>query len=244
MGPHPAALVRPVRPGEWEIRPEHPNERLAMKNVLQSVIAAACLLLIAVPARAQVPAIDVRLNPRIGLYEPLSDLGEFQETASTITAEQSGSLALGLGVELELAVLPVGVRLNLDYATGSEISQARDLLDSSLLRAPVERTLLAVVGDVIFRPLPKIVVFQPYLFAGGGLKQYDFEPTGADPAATFEDESDPTLHLGGGLDVGVGPLALNAELGDYISWYQIQEAGDSEMQHDLFVTIGFSIGLL
>lgn len=218
-----------------------------MKNVLTSVITAACLVAAAAPAAAQAPGIDLKLNPRIGLYAPLTDLGEIRTTAGDVVAEQSGSLALGLGLELDMAALPVGVRLNLDYATATDVEVTGDGIGTTA--DPVETTMLAVVGDIIFRPLPRVVVAQPYLFAGGGLKQYDFEPTtdlgGA--AETFQDESDFTLHLGGGLDVGLGPLAFNAEIGDYISWFELDTgAGDSEseMQHDLFVTVGFSIGLL
>lgn len=210
-----------------------------MKTILKSVTVAVCLLLMTVPPGAQAQGLDVRLNPRIGLYEPLSDLGEFQEAGQTVVSEMSGSLALGLGAELDIALLPVGVRLNLDYATGSEVRRTPEGVD---VGDPVETTLLAVVGDVIFRPLPRLIVVQPYLFAGGGLKQYavDAETT----PESFREASDATLHLGGGLDLGLGPLALNAELGDYISRYQLQEDGDSETQHDLFVTIGFWIGLL
>lgn len=210
-----------------------------MKTLLKSGIAAACLLATTAPLQAQAPGIDVRLNPRIGLYQPLSDLGEAQAAATTTAAELSGSLALGLGVEIDLMLLPVGVRFNLDYATGSEVQYADDGVTTD---PGVETTLLAVVGDVMFRPLPKLILVQPYLFAGAGLKQYDFETSTA-TAETFQDEGDFTLHLGGGFDVGLGPLALNAELGDYISWFELQDA-DSEMQHDLFVTVGFSIGLL
>lgn len=209
-----------------------------MKTLLQSVIAAACLVLIAAPAWAQAPGIDVKLNPRIGLYAPLSDLGEAQDAATDAAAEMAGSLAIGLGVELDIFLLPVDVRFNLDYATGSEVSR-EGVAEAS------DATLLAVVGDVMFRPLPRVIIAQPYFFVGGGLKQYDFD---TDDIAGFQDTSDPTLHVGGGLEVGLGPLALNAEIGDYISWFEAQDAattdGDSEMQHDLFVTIGFSIGLL
>ncbi|MFP4623077.1 MAG: hypothetical protein ACLFRX_02740 [Gemmatimonadota bacterium] len=210
-----------------------------MKTLLKSVILVSCLVLIAIPVRAQVPGIDLRLNPRIGLYEPLNDLAEFQAAGESVVAEQGGSLALGLGLEVDLAMLPVGVRLNLDYATGSDIQVTSNDVD---LGDPIETTLLAVVGDVIFRPLPRVVVVQPYLFAGGGLKQYDVDE--GTTATEFESESDPTIHLGGGIDFGLGPLALNAELGDYISWYEITGTDGSEVQHDLFVTIGFSIGLL
>lgn len=212
-----------------------------MQNILRSVIAAAVIPLLFAPAAAQAQLIDIRLNPRIGLYEPLSDLGEVREAGSTIVAEQTGSLALGLGAELDMALLPVNVRLNLDYATGSQISRTENGIERE---SGVESTLLAVVGDVIFRPLPGIIPVQPYLFVGGGLKQYDFEATDPNVIETFESESDPTLHLGGGVNFTLGPFGLNAEVGDYISRFEFEDQdADSETQHDLFATIGFSIGL-
>lgn len=203
---------------------------------MKAAIATGFLFLLAAPLHAQAPGIDIRLNPRIGLYEPLSDLGQIGEAGSGVVAEMGGSLALGLGLELDIMMLPVGFRLNMDYATGAEVSR------SDGVGEPTETTLLAVVGDVMFRPLPKLVLVQPYLFAGGGLRQYDVSD--ATTTSSFRASSDPTLHLGGGLDVGFGPLALNAEIGDYISRYELTEGGDSETQHDLFVTIGFSIGIL
>lgn len=208
---------------------------------MRSFATAAVLgavLLAAAPAAAQVPGVEIKLNPRIGLYVPVTDLGEFTGTGGTTTVKMDNSLAIGLGAELQLAALPFGIRANLDYATGSKVNTETGGVEEE----GSETTLLAVVGDLVFRPLPRIIVLQPYLFAGGGLKQYDVETEGA---ASFASESDPTVHLGFGLDFGLGPLALNAELSDYISWFELSDTSDeSEIQHDLFVTVGFSIGLL
>ena len=196
------------------------------------------LLLASAPAAAQVPGVEIRLNPRIGLYVPVSDLGELAGPGAGTTVKMDNSLAVGLGAELQLAALPFGIRANLDYATDSRVNTETGGVEEE----GAETTLLAVVGDLVFRPLPRIIVLQPYLFAGGGLKQYDFQ---TDAPESFESESDPTVHLGFGLDFGLGPLALNAELSDYISWFEIRDTSDeSEMQHDLFMTVGFSIGLL
>lgn len=211
-----------------------------MQNILRSAIAAAVVTLLFAPAAAHAQLIDVRLNPRIGLYEPLSSLGEFREAGSTIVAEQSGSLALGLGAELSMALLPVNVRLNLDYATGSEVRRTDDGIERE---SGVESTLLAVVADVLFRPLPSIIPVQPYFFLGGGLKQYDFEVTAPDLVDRFRSGSDPTLHLGGGVGFKLGAFELNAEVSDYISRFELEGDADSKIQHDLFATIGFSIGL-
>jgi hypothetical protein len=204
-----------------------------MRTLLKSALAAGLVLTLAAPVRGQVPGIGLKINPRIGLYVPLTDLGEQTVGSTTVTVAMESSLAIGLGLELDLPLVPVNFRANLDYATGSRVQEGDTAGDGG------ETTLLALVADVVFRPLPRVVVAQPYLFAGGGFKQYD--PT---DAQSFQSGSDPTIHLGAGLDVGLGPLAFNAELGDYLSWFQITEGADSKMQHDLFVTIGFSIGLL
>lgn len=202
-----------------------------MRAILKSALAAGCLLGLAVPAAAQAPGLELKVNPRVGVYVPLTDLGDAGGAVGTVVSEQSGNLALGLGVELDLAMLPFGLRANVDYATGSRIS-APGLGD------PVDRTVIMLAGDLIFRPLPTLILVEPYLFAGGGMRQYSFD------RETLDDLSDPMVHLGGGLDLSLGPLALNAEVGDYISWLELQEGADSEMQHDLFVSLGIVLGLL
>jgi hypothetical protein len=207
-----------------------------MQRIAKPVLVATCLALAASPLQAQVPGINIKLNPRIGAYIPLTDLGSAQTSLGDVDAELSGSLAIGLGVELDLPAAPVNVRLNLDYATGSDLKSTVGGTEIE----PIETTLLGVVGDIVWRPLPRIVVLQPYLFGGGGIKQYDVTEDNVDD---FGSESDPTIHFGGGLDFGLGPIALNAEVGDYLSWYELQAGGDSEMQHDIFATVGFSIGL-
>lgn len=207
-----------------------------MKTLWKSAFLATGVALIASPALAQVPGIDIRLNPRIGIYTPVTELTADDAEFPNLKADNS--LAVGLGIELDLPMLPVGVRANLDYATGSSVN-----FDEGELEESNEVTLLAVVGDLIFRPLPDVAIFSPYLFAGGGLKQYEFSFDQGAGVTGFENESDGTIHVGGGLDFGLGPAALNVELGDYISWYAITDDSDSEMQHDIFITAGFSIGM-
>ena len=198
-----------------------------MKSILKTAIAAAFLLGMATPATAQA----LKLNPRVGAYVPLTDFPG--TTSENLIVERTGSLALGLGAELALAGLPFNLRANLDYVTGSELEAAGTTLDG------VDTKILMVAGDLVFRPLPKLILVQPYLYAGGGLRQYDFD---TDNTSALEDASDPVIHVGGGLDLSLGSLALNAEIGDYISWYEVQDS-DSETQHDVFVSVGLVLGL-
>lgn len=205
-----------------------------MRVIPKLVLAAASVMALSVPAAAQAPGVDLTLNPRVGFYVPLTDLGDAGGELGTIVSEKSGNLALGLGAELNLGVLPVGLRANIDYATGSEVTPEG-------IGESTERSVFMLAGDVIFRPLPTLILIQPYVFGGGGVRRYDFD-TG--DVAALDDASDPMIHLGGGLDLTLGPLALNAELGDYISWYEVREGADSETQHDLFVTVGLVLSLL
>ncbi len=210
-------------------------------NTLKTTFAAAvCTAVLAAPATAQAPGFDLKLNPRIGLYEPLTKLTD----APDAVAELKGSLAVGLGVELQFGASPFGLRANMDYATSSKVETSSG---GVTLGDSPDATLLAVVGDVMLRPLPRFPIVKPYLFAGGGLKQYDVTASNVG-YESFKNESDPTVHLGGGLDLGLGPLALNAEVGDYISWSDFQATAsgptDKKTQHDLFVTVGLTIGML
>lgn len=197
-----------------------------MRIALICIVATTVLALHAVPADAQ----SVKLTPRVGVYVPLTDLGTREDVEQTIRLDNS--LAVGLGIEFNLPALPFNLRANLDYATDAAVTE--EGVDQEAGRT----TLLALTGDVVLR-LPRIIALQPYVFAGGGLKQYGFDTD--DPGA-FRDSSDPTLHLGGGLDLGFQSFALTAQIGDYISWYELRE-GDSQIQHDLFITIGVSFGL-
>lgn len=199
-----------------------------MKTIVKTALALACLLGLSAPAAAQA----LKLNPRVGVYAPLTDLGNAGSTASDIVANRSGALALGLGAELRF--LPLPIRLNVDYVTGAQV-------DESGVSDPTDAKMLAVSADLMLRILPRIIIVQPYIFAGGGLRQYNFDPTDAS-ASDLKDANDPTIHLGGGLDLKLGPLNLNAEVGDYISWYQVQ-ADQNDMQHDLFASVGLIFGL-
>jgi hypothetical protein len=204
-------------------------------------LTAAGLALIAGPVRAQGgDGLDVRLNPRIGLYGSLTSLTEIEEAGQTAAAELGGSLAVGLSVQVDLGLMPIGLRANLDYATGSKIFWE----EGGFRTEQGEATVLAAAADVLVRVLPRSYIISPYLFAGGGLKQYDFTLSQESSIEEFRDESDPAFHFGAGVDLGLGPLALNVEVGDYVSWYEPDPVVEARPQHDVFATLGLSIGLI
>lgn len=193
---------------------------------------AALAVLAAAPLHAQAPAVDLNLVPKIGYFVPLSDLTTARGTFEDVETKLKNSFAIGLAAELDVLLLPVDLRANLEYAMDTGIED----VDGS------DGTLLVLTGDLVFRPLPTPFL-QPYLIGGAGIKQYDLSfGTLGD-----EDSSDLTLHLGAGLDLKFGPLSIMAEASDYISWFEQATSSDSSskrIQNDVFVMIGFRVGLL
>lgn len=186
------------------------------------------LLLCALPAGAQVPGINVNLGARVGYFTPLGTLAE-----TPFEVEVSSGLGLGAHLELDLPLSPINVRANLAATLGRSLSTDGDVDEGSDL------DIVVITGDLVFRPLPRVVVLQPYLLAGAGVKRYSFDFNGED-----ENESKFTGHVGAGADLKFGPIALLAEVSDYISSFELSEEGGGKLQNDVFISIGFRIGML
>lgn len=207
------------------------------------LMSAVLLAFIAPEVSAQVPGVNLQLVPKIGAYLPANDLGEARAGAQQIKAEMAASLAIGLAAELDLPLSPVNLRFGFDYATGAEVSGEGISSDEEL-----ETTVLALTGDLVFRPLPRLVVVQPYLLGGAGIKVYDFDSkdvTDQDLSSVFEDdENDFALHLGAGVDIKLfRNTFLLVEVSDYISRFKFQDSGDDEIQNDIFGMAGLRVGL-
>jgi hypothetical protein len=189
------------------------------------VVAAVVLIAGGRPAFAQIPGIDVHLGARAGLFSPLGKIGEDSSGRETTV---SPGLAFGASVEFDIPLSPINVRANVDAAMGRSIEVEGQEVPGS------EVDIIAITGDLVFRPLPR-VIFQPYLLAGAGIKRYTLEG-GPEP------ETDFTGHLGVGGDLKLGALSVFGEVSDYIS--KFDGVPDSHLQNDVFVMVGFRIGLL
>ncbi|HKJ93200.1 MAG TPA: hypothetical protein VJ957_08530 [Longimicrobiales bacterium] len=188
---------------------------------------------------AQVPGIGLDIVPKIGGEFPLSDL---PTTPSSIDVANIGStLAWGVAAELGLPFLPFNLRADVSGTTSKSISPATGVTSNT-----VDQTMMAIFGDLVFRPLPKIILFKPYLMAGLGVKRYNYSLS--DPTSVFQQSftntNDLAYHLGLGLDIGLGPLSLVAELNDYMNQYQYATGGSKKLQHDLFAMLGLRFGIL
>jgi len=192
---------------------------------MKRLLMLMALTLVAAPAAAQIPGVNVVVAPRIGVYSPLGNLIE----TSTSEFKIKSGLGLGLSIELDLPLSPINVRANFDAALG------RDVEEDGVKVGDVD--IVNLTGDLVFRPLPRVVA-QPYLLAGAGIKRYSSGFGGGDDNSS----SDFTGHVGAGIDAKLGPLGLMVEVSDYISSFK--STGDSKLQNDVFVMAGLRIGLL
>lgn len=201
--------------------------------------SAAALLLAAGPeaARAQVPAVDVRIVPRAGFYAPLDSLREIPGQVERWTQDKGGVLALGANAEIGILLVPFDFRATVMYGTGNEVS-----LEQNGSTERTDASVLTLSGDVLFRPLPRILV-QPYLIGGAGYKSvsYDRETLSRQFRQTFpeEEESQFTLHGGVGADVNLGGTRISVEISDFLSG----AFSGRETQHDVFTTVGVGLTL-
>lgn len=199
-----------------------------------SFVTAAVAAALLAPAAG---AAQIALVPKIGFYTPATDLVDAAQAGGAIVDDRGGSLAVGLALDLSLPVSPVDLRVGFDYVTNSEFKVGDGTSEST-----VDQQMLALTGDLVLRPLPRLIVLQPYVLAGAGIKKYSFDFKDAS-ADSFDDENDFTVHGGLGLDLGLGPLSLVAEASDYVSWFKPEGAEDSKTQHDVFIMAGIRVGM-
>lgn len=203
-------------------------------------------LAVSMPQDAQA---QIRLVPALGLYAPLSELGEVREGgASTIQAgRRSSTLALGLGLELGSLDGTANLRAEIAYATSSDVPlDAVGCADCEL-----RSTLLTGSVAAVIRPLPSLILLRPYLVAGVGLKRYDFERDDLNDEGftnVFRNQTRPALQLGVGSDFRLGPISPRLELATYISRLDAlddngQGEGSDDLQTDLFLMLSLPLSL-
>lgn len=203
-------------------------------RVSKIVLALASLFALgATSLAAQVPGVSLDIVPKIGAEMPLADLPT--TPSAQAVKSMSGAFAWGVAAELGLPGLPFSLRANVDATTKKTVSPATGITSGS-----VDQTMMTIFGDVVFRPLPKIILLQPYVMAGLGVKRYNYSLS--DPSSLFQqsftDRNDLAYHLGVGLDIG--PFVV--EVNDYMNSYKF-DGGGSKFQQDVFIMAGLRLGL-
>jgi hypothetical protein len=178
----------------------------------------------------QAAAQGIAVTPLVGAYIPGGSFGELRAGAQD--TEYKRKATLGLGANIDFGSL----RVSAAYASGATISQESGVGNDDDIG---DGSVLSVAADLVLRPLPRLIVLQPYLFGGAGLKHQNFSFNDPINVSTFKDESDLTLHIGLGADISLGRLALVAEVSDFIS----QNNNDDWKTHDAFGMVGLKLRL-
>ncbi|MGH7445650.1 MAG: outer membrane beta-barrel protein [Longimicrobiales bacterium] len=197
-----------------------------------ATLLAAPLLALAVAAPAQAQG-RLTVTPLIGGYIPGNDIQEIADGAEQVSIDKEATLGLGLNVELGW------LRGSVAYASGAKITA--DSSGTPGVEGEIgEGSVLAAAADLVLRPIPRLIIVQPYLLGGVGLKRTDYEWESEGVADAFpEDQSDFTLHVGVGADVMLGPVGLVVEVTDFIS----KQGDDDFGRHDAFGMLGVKFAL-
>lgn len=208
------------------------------------VAAVAALALAPVPTDAQ-----FSIKPSVGLYAPLSDMTELRNAEGETVIEagrRSSTLAFGLGAELGGSDRPIGLRLQLGYATNSDVPVSGVGCENCELRS----SLLTATAGLVFRPFPELLVLRPHFVVGGGLKRYDFDREDLEDEGWDEvlrDQTHPALHLAAGTSLNLGLIRPDIELGAVISKLDGVSDGfeglssSDDLQTDLFLMIAIPL---
>lgn len=167
------------------------------------------------------------LTASFGGYVPAGSFQELQAAAE----ERKREATLGLGLNLDFG----GLRASLAYATGAKITEDGVSGEDEI----GEGSVLAATGSLVLRPIPRLIVIQPYLLAGAGVKNLNYKFDSGVSGSFPEDERDLTLHLGVGADIMFGRIGIAAEISDFLS----QNDMEKWKVHDAFAFVGLKLRL-
>ena len=196
--------------------------------------ALAALALLAIPGGGSAQ----RVIPQIGVYVPVSDLGQIDGFDGAVDlGKKESSRAYGLGIEWGGGG-SIGLRGNIAYATPSEVPLAGMGCASCSSRS----SMFALTGGVVLRPF-RLFFIEPYFVAGTGVKRYDFSSTDFEAGFDFvvDDRTERTYQFAVGGELGLGFLSGQVEISDYVSRYR-PVGFEEQRRHDFIVSIGLGFG--
>lgn len=175
-------------------------------------------------AAGSVHAQSIHISPVLGAFHPSSNLEDLRE-GGTANLVKDNALALGMNVEASF------LRASVVYATSANISE--DGVGGGDIG---EGSLLAVTGDIVLRPIPRIAGLQPYALGGAGIKHDNYSFSDGD-FSDVRDNSDFAWHIGLGADLMRGNFGIVAEVSDYITSTSETTLG----RHDTFAMVGLRL---
>jgi hypothetical protein len=175
---------------------------MSVYRTLIPVVVAACM---ALGGCASSGGSAVSLGA--GAAFPGRSIHEVSDAVGRGDLRRENSLGLGLNAEFGL------FRATLAYATGATISE-RGVGNG---REVADGTVLALAGDVVLRPLPRVLV-QPYGLGGLGFKRQAYSFRDDAFRDVLDGRSDFIGHFGLGADAALGPLGIFAEYSNFVTF--------------------------
>jgi hypothetical protein len=195
-----------------------------IRNGVLAITAISALAMAAPnPAEAQG---RIAVSALGGAYVPAGSFRELQTQA-----ELKREATLGLGVNVQFGAL----RVSTAYATGATISEDGVTNETEI----GDGTVLVGTADLVLRPLPRLIIVQPYVLGGVGYKRESYTLDEGFPEDIGEYDDQIVGHLGVGVDIALGGLSLVAEISDFIG----RNNNDSWKVHDAFGMVGLKFSL-
>lgn len=210
--------------------------------MLRTILRAATCAVLACALLPRSGAAQIRLIPMAGLYNQFTDLPSVGSGYRDL--KKKASFAVGGALELGRPD-KVSFRINGMYATESQVPVGSvGCTGSDCARS----TVGAATATLALRPIPNLIIVQPYLLAGGGVKRYDYTTQNLKDEGLktlFNDQNQLTGHLGVGAELNLGLFHVTGEVSDLLSKYddgQNNSTTSDQLQHDVFATVGLVIG--
>lgn len=202
---------------------------------LNAVAGAALLLAVSSGGAA---AQGLTISPLLGAYTQANSVDQLRGNVKTMSIQRESALALGANLEVGF------FRASLNYVSGATVKQSgNDFPD--ITGSVGKGRILMGAADVVIRPIPRLVVLQPYALAGIGFKNFSYDPTQnvVDEIGQVKDHSTAAFHAGVGADLMFGGVGIVAEVTDYMSQGQADASGHRDLQHDAYGMLGLRFRL-
>jgi len=174
-------------------------------------------------------------TPLVGLYAPVSDLGQALEAIDF--GDRESTTAFGLNVDFG-ARNGTGFRLGAFYGTDSEVPIDGVGCTTCSARAGV----FGAGGALLLRPIPWLGILQPHGIVGAGAKWYSIDPKGVEDLVADQSHFMGQLGVGVSIGTGNGSTRLIAEISDYMSGFEFIDGESGDLQHDFLMMVGLSFG--
>lgn len=188
------------------------------------------------PGQTASESARLTLIPKAGAFlAGASSLEDVSGELGAVDGDQRSVFTWGASVAIDARDGPVDLRLTGLRTTGSLVSTAEGAEPTS---PPRRKSILALTGDVVLRPLPRLLV-QPYLVTGAGGRRLT-SSGGSGSSQDADPRWDATVQVGGGVDLRLGGITVGLEAVDYVTGLMDQGNGT---QHDVFALFTLGVAL-